>query len=615
MRSIHRLRGFSGVFLLGLAVTARGEIDQAWFQSHYTRQEYQIPMRDGARLHTAVYAPKDASRKHPILLTRTPYGTGPYGPDAWPEPNGPMRRYASEGFIFAQQDVRGRYASDGDFVNVRPVDGPVNDSTDAYDTIDWLVRRVPENNGRVGMIGSSYPGFYTAVGIIGSHPALKCAIPQAPIADWFLGDDFHQHGALNLAEAFGFFATFGQSLRNPVQERPKPFLYGTPDGYQFFLELGRLADAFEGKIPFWNDLMAHGTYDAFWQARSLPPRLKNIHAAVLVVGGWFDAEDLAGPLAVYRAVGKNNPGIKNVLVMGPWHHGAWEKSPGDRLGMVSFGGPTSEYYRERIERPFLLHYLCGDTNPELPQASVFETGSNRWRQFDAWPPSRAKTTSVYLRDHGRLDFDPPASTDAPYDEYVSDPAKPVPYFPEIARRMVKEYMVADQRFAATRPDVLVYQTPALEQAVTVAGPIEADLQISTTGTDADWVVKIIDVYPPDFPNPSPNPSRVEMGGYQQLVRGELMRGKFRDSYERPRAFDPGAVTRVRFEMSDVFHTFSPGHRIMVQVQSSWFPLLDRNPQTFVDIYTARPEDFTKATQRVYHTPANASRLVVRMLGN
>jgi len=593
---------------------------------------------------TAVYAPKDDDKPYPILLTRTPYTLKPYGEDIFPNPGGPMGHYAKEGFIFAIQDVRGKNGSEGTFVHMRPIlerkSSPkdIDESTDAYDTIDWLVKNVPNNNGKVGLMGISYAGFYSACGMIDSHPALKCVSPQAPIADWFIGDDFHHNGAFYLPHNFGFFATFGQKLDDPLRETAKRFDYKTPDGYEFYLNMGPIANAdrnyFKGKIEFWNEAMAHPNYDEFWQSRNLRPHLKNVHAAVMTVGGWYDAEDLFGTLAVYKETERQNPGAYNILVMGPWSHGEWSSPEGDHLGNIEFNAKTAEYYREHIELPFLKHFLKGDENEgkseekdgkvgkddkkevkyNLSEANVFETGTNQWRHFDAWPPKNAGEKILYLHAKGRLTFSPPTADEGgAFDEYVSDPAKPVPYIGYTAIAMTREHMVDDQRFAATRPDVLVYQTEVLEEDVTFAGPISAYLHVSTTGTDTDFVVKVIDVYSGDFPNPTQNPVNIQMGGYQQLVRGEPMRGKFRNSYERPEPFVPGQVTDVNWTMPDVFHSFRRGHRIMVQVQSSWFPLVDRNPQKFCDIYQAAPEDFQKATERVYHSVTAPSQVRVQVL--
>jgi putative CocE/NonD family hydrolase len=596
---------------------------QAYLRENYTKYEYRIPMRDGVKLFVAVYAPKDSSQTYPILLTRTPYGCKPYGEDLYPEPVGPMDYFAKEKFIFVLQDVRGRYASEGQFLHMRPQkdvhDGPgdIDESTDTWDTIDWLIKNVPNNNGKAGMMGISYPGFYTAAGMIDSHPALKCASPQAPISDWFIGDDFHHNGTLYLPHAFRFLSGFGQKLEEPTRETPKPFDYKTQDGYDFYLNLGPLANAnklyFRGKIEFWDDLMEHGSYDEFWQARNLRPHIRNVKAAVMTVGGWFDAEDLFGALSVFRSVEKNDPGTQNMLVMGPWFHGGWSRGDGDHLGNVNFFSKTSAFYRQNIELPFLRHFLKGSAAFEIPKVYVFETGTNQWRRYDSWPPKTAKQVSLYLRAGGRLSFDAPSSEDAAFDEYVSDPAKPVPYTSNIAIGMTREHMVDDQRFAASRPDVLVFQTDVLDRDVTIAGPLSPHLEVSTTGTDSDFVVKLIDVYSGDYPNPDPNPAGVEMGGYQQLIRGEAFRGKFRNSFSNPEPFEPGKGTKIEYVMPDVYHTFRKGHRIMVQVQSTWFPLVDRNPQKFCDIYHAKAEDFQKVSQRVYHSPHEPSFLQVELL--
>lgn len=596
-------------------------VDKAWLEANYTKYEYRIPMRDGVKLFTAVYAPKETSTKYPIWFFRTPYGIRPYGSDNYPGPGGNIKWYAREKFIFALQDVRGRNGSEGEFVHVRPIKPgkagkETDESTDAWDSIEWLVKNLPNNNGRVGLSGISYPGFYSAAGAIDSHPALKAVSPQAPVAEWFIGDDFHHNGALYLPHAFNFLSVFEQKLEKPTREDAKHFDYETPNGYEFYLNLGPLANAdtkyFKGKNPYWNELMEHGVYDEYWQSRNLRPNLKKIKAAVLTVGGWFDAEDLYGALHVYQSVERQNPGIFNALVMGPWAHGQWHQDEGIKLGNVGFRSKTAEFFRQKIELPFFKYYLKDGPKPSLPEAYIFETGTCEWREFPAWPPAEAKGRQLYFHPHGKLSFDPPAGSGV-YDEYVSDPAKPVPFIPNIAVTMTREHMTDDQRFASTRTDVVTYQTDVLEEDVTIAGPITASLQVSTTGTDSDWVVKLIDVYAGDFPNPDPNPAGVQLGGYQQLVRGELMRGKFRDSYEKPAPFEPGKVTKVEWVLPDACHTFRRGHRIMVQVQSSWFPLVDRNPQTFCDIYHAKAEDFRKATQRIYLGGAGASSLKVGVM--
>ncbi|MEO8427666.1 MAG: CocE/NonD family hydrolase [Verrucomicrobiota bacterium] len=593
-----------------------------WLAEHYTKYEHRIPMRDGVRLFTRVYVPKDDTEAWPVILTRTPYALKPYGTDNYTDPTGSFRTLATNNFILVTQDVRGRYGSEGEYVHVRPFNpnkGPkdTDENSDTFDTIDWLVKNVPNNNGNVGMFGISYPGFYTSMGMIDSHPALKAASPQAPISDWFMGDDLHHNGAFFLSQNFGFFYSFAQKPDDPLHEDSKPFNFKTPDGYDFFLRMGPLGNSdkllLKGRSPEWNEFLAHPTYDAFWQARNIRPHLKNVHCAVMTVGGWYDAEDLFGPLETYRWTERQNPGITNVLVMGPWAHGGWGRGDGDKLGDIDFHAKTAEFYREKIELPFFRHFLKGDTNYTATEAYVFETGTDRWRRFDAWPPKQAAARTLYFRAGGALDFNPPRENVDAFDEYVSDPAKPVPYTMEVTTSYPRSYPVHDQRFAASRPDVLVYETEVLEDDLTFAGPLKATLHVSTTGTDSDWVVKLVDVYAGDFPDPKPNPAHLAMGGYQQLVRGDVFRGKFRNSFESPQPFDPGRVLKIEFTMPDVFHTFRRGHRVMVQVQSSWFPLVDRNPQTFVNIPTATPGDFQKATQRIYRAGNAASALTVQLL--
>jgi uncharacterized protein len=592
-----------------------------WFIEHYTKYEHRIPMRDGVRLFTRVYVPKDDSELWPILFARTPYSLKPYGTGNYQEPNGSFLGLAKDRFILVSQDVRGRYGSEGQFVHVRPFNPSKgakdsDESSDAFDTIDWLVKNVPRNNGKVGMFGISYPGFYTAMGMIDSHPALKAASPQAPITDWFMGDDVHHNGAFFLSQNFGFFHYFAQRAEDPLHEELKSFNFNTPDGYNFFLRMGPLANSeklLKGRSPEWTEFLAHPTYDAFWQARNIRPHLKNVRCAVMTVGGWYDGEDLFGPLETYRWTERLNPGITNVLVMGPWAHGDWGRKDGDKLGDIHFRAKTAEFYRAKIELPFFRHFLKGDTNYTATEAHMFETGTHQWRRFEVWPPKNAAPRTLYLRSGGLLDITSPSEGADGFDEYISDPAKPVPFTLETTTDYPRSYPVHDQRFAGSRPDVLVYQTELLEEDLTMAGPLKVSLHVSTTGTDADWIFKLIDVYAGDFPDPNPNPSHVRMGGYQQLVRAEVLRGKFRNSFEKPEPFEPGKVTKVEFTMPDVLHTFRRGHRIMAQVQSTWFPLVDRNPQSFVNIPTAKEEDFRKATHRVYRNASAASSLTVSIV--
>ncbi|CAN7577770.1 CocE/NonD family hydrolase [Pseudoduganella sp. LjRoot289] len=621
--------------------------DKYSVREHYTKYEYRIPMRDGVRLFTTVYVPKDASKSYPFLVQRTPYGAGVtvdeklrYGVDFYPKRVGPSREFETSGYIFVKQDVRGRFMSEGKWQEMTPhlkpqrEKGEGNESQDMYDTVEWLLKNVPNNNGKVGIHGISYPGFYTSASIIDSHPAIKAASPQAPVTDLYMGDDSYHGGAFMLAANFDFYAAFTEE-DNPtaLPATWTDFDYGASDGYDFFLKHRSLQNIGAAMTPkqralFWPNV-EHSSYDAFWQSRNIAPHLKNIRAAVLTVGGWYDAEDLQGPFTTYQAIKRNNPGIYNGLVIGPWVHGGWAGDDGKRLGHVRFDAKTSDYFRQHILLPFFEQHLKGVPGvptPAAPNVRAFETGSNVWRSYSAWPPQQAKARTLYFGADGTLGWQQPAAiTGAGYDEYVSDPARPVPYIGYPATGVPKEYMVSDQRFAASRPDVLVYRSAPLEQDVTLAGPVSPRLFVATTGTDADWVVKLIDVYPDDYPKPEDGkeggkddehdvgPPQAAMAGYQQLVRGNPLRGKFRHSFEQAEPFTPGKVEALNYSIGEVNHTFRRGHRIMVQVQSSWFPLVDLNPQTFTDIARARPEDFKKATQRVYHAPGMASGIGVHVM--
>lgn len=611
------------------------EVARAIYE-YYVKYEHQIPMRDGVHLHTVVYVPKERSHSYPIMMARTTYGTDPYGVDNYPDGKNHrnIRRFAPsalfirEGYIFVHQDVRGRYMSEGTFVDVRPraAKGGTDEATDAWDTIDWLIKNVPANSGKVGTWGISYPGFYAAQAAIDGHPALKAVSPQAPVTDWFLGDDFHHNGAFFLGQAFDFYSSFGKPRPKPVKKAAGAFEYDAGDAYDFFLGLGPVAQAnerhFHGELAFWNDLTAHEARDEFWQARDPRPHYKNTQAAVLTVGGLFDAEDLWGALATYRAFATQSPRSEVSLVLGPWRHGGWARGDGDRLGDVAFGAKTSNFYHDRIEFPFFQRYLKGKgvTTPIGSSASpnnawVFETGINLWQHYPTWPPPGAKSQTLYFHASGALSGKPPAAAEdqAGADSYLSDPAKPVPYIGKPTPGIDSDYMLADQRFAARRPDVLVYQTPPLAADVSLVGPLSAELTVAVTGADADFVVKLIDVYPADVADPEPNPTGVRLAGYQQLVRAEVMRSKFRTSFDHPKPLVPGEPTAIHFALPDVSHTFRVGHRIMVQVQSSWFPLIDRNPQTFVDIYHAKTSDFHAATHRVLRTPQHPSALKVTVV--
>ena len=588
-------------------------------RSHYTKYEFRIPMRDGVRLFTSVYVPKlgaftDAG-PYPFLMDRTPYSVAPYGEDKYPMRLGPSDDFEKGGYIFVYQDVRGRWMSEGEFVEMRPhIDEKkspkdVDDASDMYDTIEYLLKHVQNNNGKVGIWGISYPGFYTAASMIDSHPALVAASPQAPMTDLFLGDDSYHNGAFKLSATYGFYQFFDPQKNPLTEDRNKDFDFGTPDSYKYYLNAGNLDSLAKNMIvptKLWEDQIHHNTYDAFWQTRDLERHMKNVKCAVLVVGGWFDAEDLAGPFKTYNAVRKFNPETQATLVEGPWVHGGWARSEGNHLGDVTFDAKTSDYYRTEVQFPFFEHYLKGKGKAQ-PAAVVFETGTNVWHRMEAWPPKAATTKALYFHAGGKLSFDAPTEADSK-DEYPSDPAHPVPFVGYTTDTVPQRFMVDDQRFASARPDVVTYQTDPLEEDLTIAGPIAPHLKVASTGTDSDFVVKLIDVYPDNYPDPAGmdhGSKRVleapplHMGGYQQLLRGEPFRAKFRSSWETPAPLEPGKMTAIDFSMPDVFHTFRRGHRIMVQVQSSWFPLVDRNPQKFVDIYNAKLTDFVKATERVY----------------
>ncbi len=601
-------------------------------RENYSKYEYRVPMRDGVRLFTSVYVPKDVvtdGKSYPILLQRTPYSVRPYGVDQFRDNLGPSPLFLAEKFIFVYQDVRGRNQSEGDFALTRP-HKPVktspkdtDESTDAYDTIEWLIKNVKGSVPRVGIWGISQPGFFASAATIDAHPALVAVSPQAPVTDYYLNDDSYHNGAFMLAHRFRFY----QNFRPQGMEAGTPFNFGTPDGYEFYLNLGSLANAeekyFKRTQPFWTQHMENTAYNEFWRSRSIWRHFKNTKPAVLTVGGWYDAEDAMGPLRTFNEIEKNSPVGKNMLVMGPWTHGGFARGDGDRVGNVNFGAKTGLYYRQNIEFPFFLHYLKQKGDGNLSKAWIFETGMNQWRRFDAWPPKAAVSRTLHLAPNGQIAATAPAA--ASFEEYVSDPNRPVPYLAHVSLAVRPDYMTEDQRFAATRPDVLVFKTEPLEEDVTWTGPIEVQLKVSTTGTDSDFVVKVIDVFPgdyPDFNNPPPVPgapprpepaNAIKMGGYQQLIRGEPFRGKYRKSIEKAEPFVPGQPDFIKFELPDVAHTFRRGHRIMVQIQSSWFPLADRNPQKFLDIPNARPADFVKATQRVYLGGADGTKLTVKVL--
>jgi putative CocE/NonD family hydrolase len=609
--------------LVSVAVLAQnGAPNAAYVKNNYIKHEYQIPMRDGKKLFTSVYVPKDQSKKYPFMMDRTCYSVAPYGEDKYRSSVGPSPQFMQDGYIFVYQDVRGRWMSEGIYEEMTPelevhkTNKDVDEGTDTYDTIDWLLKNVANNNGKVGVWGISYPGFYTTTALLSRHPALVAASPQAPIADLYRDDAFH-NGAFMLVANFGFYPGFtNRQDDKPTQRRAKGFNPGTEDGYDFFLKMGSMRNSnvkyYKDTIRLWNEMMDHPNYDQHWKDRNVLTHLHDIKTATLVTGGWYDAEDLYGAINTYKVLAAKNPNTPVYFAMGPWVHGGWARGNGDHLGDVDFGGPTAPFYRDKVEFAFFSHYLKG-TPLNLPKVSTFQTGINQWKTYNTWPPAPAKEKNLYFLPGGKLSFTAPVAGKDTYNEFVSDPNKPVPFVNNKTMEMDREYMTADQRFTAKMPDVLSYETDVLTSDVTLAGNIWANLKVATTGTDADWVVKVIDVYPDTASNNKWTRKDVQMAGYQQMVRSEAMRGKFRTGFDKPTAFTPGQVSPVNFELQDVLHTFKKGHRIMVQLQSTWFPLIDRNTQQFQDIMKAKDADFKKATHRVYTSKAHPSYLKVRVM--
>ncbi|PWU01787.1 MAG: X-Pro dipeptidyl-peptidase [Bacteroidetes bacterium] len=607
--------------------------DSVWLRENYYKIERYIPMRDGVRLFTSIYIPKDSTIKHPILLTRTPYSCSPYGEnnfdDIWNHVWNPnIMAYFKSGYIMVTQDVRGRWMSEGQFVDVRPFNPnkktktDIDEASDTYDAIDWLVKNLKSNNGNVGVYGISYPGFYSTMAAASNHPALKAVSPQAPVTNWFIGDDFHHNGAFFAMDAFAFYSSFGKPRPKPTIVGPTEFNYPTYDNYKFYLETGslsNLANYMGDSIAFWKDLNSHPNYDAWWQARDARNATKNLKPAMLWVGGLFDAEDCWGAWNAYKAAEQNNPGKAfNKIVEGPWYHGQWASRDGTHMGNVRFGSNTSIWYQENIEVPFFRYFLEGKGDiSSIAEANIFISGANEWKTFSEWPPAAKTDKPIYLQENGKLSWTKPSNQNS-FSEYLSDPSKPVPYTQNVHFERTREYMDDDQRFASRRPDVLVFQTDTLTSDLTVTGSVIADLATSITGTDADYVVKIIDVFPDKMEANEMDAHLVERPGYirtgyQMLVRGEIFRGRFRKSYEKPEAFVPGSIEQVKFELPPIAHTFKKGHRLMVQIQSSWFPLADRNPQQFVDIYHCKDSDFIKENIRIYHDAIHSSSVILPVL--
>ena len=599
----------------------------ARIRQNYRKLEVRIPVRDGVKLFTSIYVPKDTSKRYPVLMSRTPYSVAPYGDTLYRASMGPSGnpKWADDGYIFVYQDARGRNFSEGDFREMTPVlekhEKPtdVDEGTDTYDTIEWLLKNLP-TNGRMGIYGTSWPGFYASASCLSRHPALVACSPQAPMTDIWAGDDDFHGGAFLLAHNFGFYANFGRGPRTePGPDKRYPYTRGTNDAYQFYLDMGPVGPGSRkyitpGTSQFWEDILAHPTYDAFWQSRDVRRHLHDVKAAVLTVGGFYDTEDLHGPWWVYGSIAKLSPSTDNTLIVGPWSHGGWSRGDGTVLGNLRWTYKTGPFYRDSVEYPWFSHHLKGAPRLVATGVHVFRTGGERWDTYPSWPAPAATKTALYLQADGKLGFSPPGTNGA-FDQYVSDPARPVPVVGRIEPNgMPRDYITDDQRFAARRPDVLVYQTEVLTEDVTLSGPVNPVLHVSTTGSDADFIVKLIDVFPSNAPNWAGDQSGFIVGGYQQLVRGEPFRARYRRSFEQPAAMVPNQADSIRFEMPSIHHTFKKGHRIMVQVQSTWFPHIERNPQTFVpSIFFAKPTDYKTATMRVYHNAAKPTRLEVMQL--
>lgn len=614
----------------GTAFSQGNSQDSAWIRDNYYKEERYITMRDGVRLFTTFYIPKDTTETHPVLLTRTPYSCAPYGPAKWRNfTERYIRYYLREGYIIATQDVRGRWMSEGTFVDVRPfikdkkTNTDVDEASDTYDAIDWMVKNLPHNNGKVGVFGISYPGFYSTMAAASGHPALKAVSPQAPVTDWFMGDDFHHNGAFMQMDGWAFYSSFGKPRPAPTTVGPTGFDFKSKDNYNWYLKTGAISNIMKlsgDSIAFFKDLYAHPNLDDWWKARNARVSMYDVKPVMLVVGGLFDAEDCFGAWNLYKAIKSQSPSTNSHLVMGPWYHGEWASNDGTHLGNVQFGSNTAFWYQNNIEIPFFNYYLKGKgAQPDLPAATIFFSGENTWKKFQQWPPVDRNDKPIYLQPGGELSWEKPQGANGA-DKYVSDPAHPVPYTEDVHFGRTREYMTDDQRFASRRPDVLTFQTPVLTEDLTLGGPLVADLKVAISSTDADFVVKLIDVFPDEFSYGSETPvvgreipRSYPMGGYQMLVRGEVMRGRFRESFEHPTAFKPGKIETVKYTLPDIAHTFQKGHRLMIQIQSSWFPLVDRNPQKFVDIYTAADSDYQPATINIYHDAAHPSSIILPIL--
>ncbi len=623
------MRNFFILLILICALSASAQ-DSTWIRDNYYKIERYVLTRDGVELFTSIYIPKDTTEAHPILLTRTPYSCAPYGENNWRKYwHSYQKEYFKEGYIMVTQDVRGRWMSQGQFEDIRPFNPnkkgkEIDEASDTYDAIEWLVKNIPHNNGKVGVFGISYPGFYSTMAAASNHPALKAVSPQAPVTNWFIGDDFHHNGAFFQMDAFSFYSSFGKPRPKPTTEGPSEFGYPTHDNYKFYLETGslkNLAKYLGDSIAFWKDLYAHPNYDSWWKARDGRNATKNLQPAMLWVGGLFDAEDCWGAWNAYKAAEQNNPGkVFNKIVDGPWYHGQWASNDGTHLGNIYFGSNTSAWFQQNMEIPFFNYFLKGKGDiSQIAEANIFISGADEWKKFDQWPPKEKQDKNLYLQANGKLNWDKSVSQNS-FSEYTSDPAHPVPYDDGVHFNRTRTYMTDDQRFASRRPDVLTFQTDTLTESVTVTGNVIANILTSISTTDADFVVKVIDVFPDNlsyndidiYAEKDPE-KKYPMGGYQMLVRAEIFRGRYRKSYENPEAFTPGKIETVKFELPPIAHQFKKGHRIMVQIQSSWFPLVDRNPQKYVNIYSCDEKDFIKSEIKIYHEAANASHVILPIL--
>jgi putative CocE/NonD family hydrolase len=628
-KSLHRLKQRSAVvllfvFLLPFQVFAQEtpRFDQEWVKQHFVKSEHLIPMRDGKKLYTAIYTPKNGKEKYPILMNRTPYSCRPYGVDQYRSRLGPNVYLMQEGYIFVYQDARGRYKSEGNFREMTPAipvkkgSQDVDESSDTYDTIAWLLKNT-NSNGQVGMYGISFPGYYSTAALPQAHPALKAVSPQAPMSDEFIGDDCYHNGAFFLMDNFGFYSGFDGPKNENGEGYAPHFRAKYQDAYQYFLDFGSLKKAnaapyFADSSSIWRQVVGHPTYDVFWQSRDIKRHLTQVKPAVLVVGGWYDAEDLYGALKTFSAIDRQSPKTNAKLVMGPWTHGGWAAPSWTSFSDYNFGTDVNKYYQMEVETKFFNYHLKNQGQFALAKATIFETGSNMWKNYESWPPANSQPIAYYLSEKGKFSPTKPILKDS-HSEYISDPSKPVPYSPVIGAHRNNAYMAEDQRFAARRPDVLVFETDSLTEDLNLTGEVIANLFVSMTGSDADFIVKLIDVWPKDSFLEKEGQKSMAMDGYQQMVRSEVLRGKFRNSFSKPEPFQKDQVTPVTLKLNEVAHTFKKGHRVMVQVQSSWFPLVDRNPQKFMNIFEAEDNDFEKSLIRLHHDNTHSSHILLPVM--